>query len=253
MSRVTYLYHSGFAVELQERMLIFDYYDPDQTGDRVYSGRKNAPVVPEGKQLIMFFSHKHPDHFQLSAVRWAEKVSPNPIYFLGNDIRLNANYLERKGLSALILERMNRMAAGGGYESPRKDFRVETLRSTDQGAAFLVYTEGTAIYHAGDLNDWRWEGESEEWNTRMARDYKKEIDKIAGKHFDMAFVPLDPRQEGNYHLGMDYFLQNVDVDKVFPMHMWDDYDVIQRYKQTETGSLFAEKIVDVSDKNREFS
>lgn len=252
MGRVTYLYHSGFAVELRERVIIFDYYDPEQTGDGAYDRRKNAPAVPEGKQLIMFFSHKHPDHFQLSAVRWAERVSPDPIYFLGNDIRLNAKYLERKGLPARILERMNRIGAGTVYENPQKNLQVEALRSTDQGAAFLVYAEGTAIYHAGDLNDWRWRGESEEWNIRMERDYKKEIDKIAGKHFDMAFVPLDPRLEGNYHLGMDYFLQKVDADKVFPMHMWDDYDVIRRYKQTKTGRLFAEKIADVSDKNREF-
>lgn len=252
MGRVTYLYHSGFAVELRERVIIFDYYDPEQTGDGAYDRRKNAPAVPEGKQLIMFFSHKHPDHFQISAVRWAERVSPDPIYFLGNDIRLNAKYLERKGLPARILERMNRIGAGTVYENPQKNLQVEALRSTDQGAAFLVYAEGTAIYHAGDLNDWRWRGESEEWNIRMERDYKKEIDKIAGKHFDMAFVPLDPRLEGNYHLGMDYFLQKVDADKVFPMHMWDDYDVIRRYKQTKTGRLFAEKIADVSDKNREF-
>ncbi len=252
MGRVTYLYHSGFAVELQKKVLVFDYYDPHQTGDGLYEGRKNAPVVPEGKQLAMFFSHKHPDHFQLSAIRWAEKVSPDPIYFLGNDIRLNAKYLEKKGLPACILERMNRIGAGTVYESPLKDLRVEALRSTDQGAAFLVYTEGTAIYHVGDLNDWRWEGEPEDWNARMEQDYKREIDKIAGKHFDMAFIPLDPRQEGNYHLGMDLFLQKVDADQVFPMHMWDDYDVIRRYKQTKTGRLFAEKIADVSDKKREF-
>ncbi len=96
MGRVTYLYHSGFAVELQKKVLVFDYYDPHQTGDGPYDGRKNAPVVPAGKQLVMFFSHKHPDHFQLSAIRWAEKVSPGPVYFLGNDIRLNAKYLEKK-------------------------------------------------------------------------------------------------------------------------------------------------------------
>lgn len=253
MSRVTYLYHSGFAVELHDKVLVFDYFDPEQTGDGAYDGRKNAPVVPEGKQLILFFSHKHPDHFQLSAVRWAQKVSPGALYFLGNDIRLNAKYLERKGLPACILERMNRMGPGAVYESPQKDLRVETLRSTDQGAAFLVYAEGTAIYHAGDLNDWRWMGETAEWNLKMEQDYKKEINKIAGKHFDLAFVPLDPRLEDNYHLGMDYFLQKVNVDKVFPMHMWDDYDVIGRYKQTETGRLFGGKIADVSDKNREFS
>lgn len=40
MGRVTYLYHSGFAVELQKKVLVFDYYDPHQTGDGLYEGAK---------------------------------------------------------------------------------------------------------------------------------------------------------------------------------------------------------------------
>lgn len=252
VGKVTYLYHSGFAVELESKVLIFDYYDPLRDGEDNYEGRLNEPVIPENKQLIMFFSHKHQDHFQISALKWAEKISSEALYFLGNDIKLNERYLERKGVSPAVLRRMTRMAGGAVFVNPEESLKVETLKSTDRGVAFMVTAEGVTIYHAGDLNWWYWEEESEAWNKKMEKDYKKEIDRIAGRHFDLAFVPLDPRLGKGFCYGMDYFLQKADADKVFPMHMWEEYDVAERYRQTETGRLFRNKIMDVSDKNREF-
>lgn len=246
--KVTYLYHSGFAVELNRFLLVFDYIKAKGQG----LGGGFAPELLDDKQLLVFASHKHPDHFQLSAFAWAENISKNTCYFVGNDIRLNEKYLERNGISPDILKRLNRMAGGSVYKSPEDGFQVEALRSTDQGAAFLVTAEGKCIYHAGDLNYWYWEEEPLEWNKKMERDYKAEIDKIAGRHIDAAFVPLDPRLEKGYGLGMDYFLQKVNAEKIFPMHMWGNYEVIERYKQTETGKRFAGKIAVVSEENTEF-
>ena len=37
--------------------------------------------------------------------------------------------------------------------------KVTALLSTDNGVAFIVKTSEGVIYHAGDLNDWYWEGE----------------------------------------------------------------------------------------------
>lgn len=239
MIRVTYLYHSGFTVELDRHLLVFDYY------------RGELPTVPEGKQLIIFASHKHQDHFQLSILKWGEKYAPNSCYFLGNDIKLNEAYLAKKGLNPALLERTKRMQPGECLNLSEK-LRVETLRSTDVGVAFLVQVEGIAIYHAGDLNHWYWKEEAKSWNDRMEQDYHAEIDKIAGRHFQLAFVPLDPRLADGYHLGLDYFLEKTEADHIFPMHMWEDYEIIKRYKQTPLGRQFAEKIEDVSEKKKEF-
>lgn len=240
MIKVNYLYHSGFSVELDKSVLVFDYYKGD------------APVVPQDKKLVVFASHKHGDHFQLSTLKWGEEISENTRYFFGNDIKLSESYLERKGITSKLLERAERLHGGEHFELPQQDLKVETLRSTDEGVAFLVQTEGISIYHAGDLNYWYWEGEAKSWNDKMASDYRAEIDKIAGRHFDLAFVPLDSRLEGGYHLGMDYFLEKVDADMIFPMHMWEDYRVIEKYKKTETGRKSAGKIADISEQNREF-
>ena len=42
------------------------------------------------------------------------------------------------------------------------DTEVDTLLSNDSGVAFIVKTREGTIYHAGDLNDWYWEGEPED-------------------------------------------------------------------------------------------
>lgn len=239
MVKVTFLYHSGFVVELARHMLVFDYF------------KGELPTLPKGKMLLFFASHKHQDHFQLSGLRWAAQQDAAAV-FLGNDIRLNEAYLVRQGIRADVLKRTNRLRGGQCVEIPEAGVRVEALHSTDQGVAFLVQVEGMSFYHAGDLNDWYWAEESREWNDRMEKDYKAEIDRLSGKHFDVAFVPLDPRLEDGYRLGLDYFLEKSGADVIFPMHMWEDYSVIQRYKQTPTGKRFAENIQDISSPGQIF-
>ena len=49
---------------------------------------------------------------------------------------------------------------------------------TPCGVAFIVTADGKKIYHSGDLNDWVWHGEGEEFNRNITAAYKKEIDKI---------------------------------------------------------------------------
>ena len=106
---------------------------------------------------------------------------------------------------------------------------VETLLSTDQGVAFLLITPEGVIYHAGDLNDWYWEGEPDQDNRSMTGRYRAEIDRIRGKEVDIAFVPLDPRQEKDYARGMLYFLKQVQAKHVFPMHYWDKPQIMETF------------------------
>ena len=107
--------------------------------------------------------------------------------------------------------------------------QVETLLSNDSGVAFIVRSDEGIIYHSGDLNDWYWEGEPEEDNLELRTIYHSEIGKIRGRHFDLAFVPLDPRLEMHYADGLLYFLETVDCDTVYPIHYWGDPSVIQRF------------------------
>jgi hypothetical protein len=107
------------------------------------------------------------------------------------------------------------------------------IKSTDIGVAFVVREGETCLYHAGDLNWWHWEGETKAKNRNMEVNYKREIERMKellnGRRLTAAFVPLDPRLENAYWYGMDFFMQTVGAEYVFPMHFWEDYDVIDRY------------------------
>lgn len=113
--------------------------------------------------------------------------------------------------------------------------QLYTLHSTDQGVAFFIKCSEGCIYHAGDLNDWVWEGESEQYNKQMTGNYRHEInllkDMLEGTSLDAAFLPLDPRQGKDYYRGMLYFLQKISTKKVFPMHYWERPEIIQQFLQ----------------------
>ena len=106
---------------------------------------------------------------------------------------------------------------------------IRTLASTDQGVGFIVEVAGKRMLHLGDLHDWRWPGESVEWNIRMQQAYYAQIAKIADEYFDIVFVPLDPRQEQYYCLGMDYLWHHLKIHWIFPMHFARDTQVVSRY------------------------
>lgn len=235
--KVTYLYHSGFSVELEKHVLVFDYF------------KGSLPRWDKDKTILAFASHKHGDHFSFKIfdlISQYKKVH----YFLGSDIRLSDAYLARNGVEASVKEKMSHM--GKNKALVWEDVRIETLRSTDAGVAFMVEAEGKNIYHAGDLNWWHWDGESEAWNRKMAADYRTELEKIKGRHFDAAFVPLDPRLESAYDKGMNLFFEMVEADRVFPMHMWEQYEWIARYKTSREGSRHAAVIADIERPGQEF-
>ena len=41
---------------------------------------------------------------------------------------------------------------------------------------------------------------------------------------------VDPRQEGDKFLGIDYFMQQISSGYVVPMHLWKRYELVQEYQ-----------------------
>lgn len=218
--KVTYIEHSGFAVEMEEHILVFDYY----------KGR--IPAFDKTKKLLVFASHAHEDHFNREILEW-ENLYPHIEYVFPKDMKIRKE--ERR-------ESMHFMKKRDHLELEEGRCEVQSLRSTDEGVAFLVRCEGRCIYHAGDLNWWHWEEESASYNRQMKGDYQKEIESLKGKTIDLAFVVLDPRQEEQYYWGFDWFMRHTETTCVFPMHMWDDYDVIKRFREREEAAEYREKI-----------
>ena len=206
--KVTFIFHSSFAVELKESVLVFDYY-----------GEGQLPKFPQNKRIYFLASHGHGDHYNKKILAYRNEY-PQAEYILSRDIRLKPE--EGKPWIHSVK---------GNEEYSFGPLTVKTLKSTDLGVAYMAETEHIRIYHAGDLNWWHWEEEDKAWNNNMAANYKREMDKLSGEHVHLAFVVLDPRLCGAWDWGMDYYLSRTDNDHVFPMHCWEQYEVCRRYEK----------------------
>lgn len=223
---VTYFNHSGFSVETENKVLIFDYYS--QGGRFDYFDPKNYI----GKDIIFFVSHNHDDHFDSRILHWADKAS----YVISDDIKLQTNF---RG-EVLYVEPNQRYSFQG--------MMIETLRSNDEGVAFIVEVDEKVIYHGGDLNWWHWNGESDAFNDGTANSYQEEMQKIKGKKVDVAFIPADLRLEDKYCWAIDYFMDEIGAVAVFPMHFWGNFQVCQMLKEKGYG----DKIKNITKTNEGF-
>ena len=151
MMKITYIQHSGFAVELADKVLIFDYY------------KGELPSFESDRDVYVFVSHRHYDHFQRSIFQWAEEF-PRITYILSGDVKEAVPSSAPKEKIHFVGSG-ERLRIGDGEGT----FLVETLRSTDEGVAFVVETEGRTIYHAGDLNWGHWEEETDRYNQLMKK------------------------------------------------------------------------------------
>lgn len=244
---VTFVHHSCFVAEMRERVLIFDYFQNGKVKGYEFTG-----VLPEfdrEKPVYVFASHFHQDHFDLETLCWAETY-PDIHYILSKDIRLSGGYLRRNGISESVKEKIT-------FVAPLKQYKIggmeiKTLRSTDVGVAFLVLAEGKYLYHAGDLNMWKWDGAGDLVNGKESRAYRHEINKLADYEIDVAFVPLDSRQKKYACDGLMYFMEHVSAKAVFPMHMWQDYSYIAKFKSKIANGAFARRLVDISGENESY-
>lgn len=244
---ITFVHHSCFTVEMEERVLIFDYFSNGRVKGYNFTG-----VIPEfdpAKKVYVFASHFHQDHFDLEVLRWAEKYREIH-YIFSKDIRLGNHYLERNGIDASVKQKITFVQPGHSYAVD--DIRFRTLRSTDTGVAYVVYAEGKCIYHAGDLNLWKWEGAGDLVNGKESRAYRHEINRLSDERIDVAFVPLDPRLQKYEAEGLKYFMENVDAQVIFPMHMWQDYSPIARFKSKISNSAFAGRVVEITGENEAY-
>ena len=201
---VTYIHHSGFLVETRKFYYLFDY----ESGE--------LPALNPEKPIFVLSSHSHGDHYNPAVFTKLPKARA----ILSEDIPAP------QGIDTLSVSPNREYTLGPNQ-------KLTTFRSTDLGVAFLIEEEAGRIYHAGDLNDWVWEGEPDTWNRDMTAAYRKEIDLLAqtlgSRPIDIAFVVLDPRQEADYARGMVYFLDRIQAKTVYPMHFWDDPAIIETF------------------------
>lgn len=228
--KITYIHHSAFSVETGKLSMLFDYFEG------------TLPEFPKDKPLYVFASHRHPDHFSKVIFDLAEKYQ-DISFILSSDIwkkRIPENLREKTYFIA------------PGEKKTIGDMTVEAFKSTDEGVAFWCTADGMEIYHAGDLNHWYWEGEEEQWNTDMTAAYRSEIGKMKGRTADVAFLPLDPRLEQWFYLGIDDFMKVSGAKYIFPMHFWGQFDVAKKLKELPCSESYRDKIVEIEKDGQEF-
>ena len=160
--RLTYIFHSGFVLETEQAILIFDYWmDPADVMESILRSKK---------PLYVFSSHFHEDHFTREIFEW-RKRRENVTYILSKDILRHRRASKEEADTWL--------AKGASWSDELVS--VKALGSTDSGVSWIVETEGKRIFHAGDLNNWyaRFLPEAVPGQTVYSEEFEEDIDPIA--------------------------------------------------------------------------
>lgn len=218
--KVEYIYHSCFSIENENYQLIFDYYKGDLKLNR-------------DKKIIFFATHNHEDHFNREILNMA-----GDYYILSGDIGLGSDYKD----NIIFLN---------PYEEVKvEDLKIRTFGSTDAGLSFLVNLDGVNIFHAGDLNWWHWENDTESEKAQMEKDFKGEVDLISKFPVDLVFAPVDPRLEEYYFIAAKHFIEKLKPQVFFPMHFGDNYSKNQAFIHNMKD--YPVDIVNITRKNQVF-
>lgn len=218
MIKLTYIFHSGFLVETDSCILVFDYW-MDPSGVMQHCIKRNV-----AKPIYVFASHFHEDHFNREIFLWKnDKVTTT--YILSKDI---LKHRRAKKEEADVW-----MAKGSVWED--KNIKVTATGSNDSGVSWIVEVDGKRIFHAGDLCNWYarfLEGESpdkEIYSEEFGKYFNpvaeekrylgelKDVRKITDS-FDIVMFPVDGRIGNGYTRGARQFIARFNVKLFVPMH-----------------------------------
>lgn len=214
--------HSGFSVESETHMLIFDYSEG------------TLPALAMKKKLYVFISHIHEDHYNPEIFRLCQ-AHPCVKFVVSSDIP--ESEIKSHGVSDYI------SVEPGMDLRLESRFRLKTLPSTDCGVAFLAGCMGRNIYHAGDLNLWLWEGMSEGEVYEMAGRFREYTRGLKNFRIDTAFLPLDTRQGMYSFLGFDYYMRHFQIKRAIPMHFFGSSKIVEDLIYDSISRDYRNKIV----------
>lgn len=222
--RLTYIYHSGFAIEAPDFTVIIDYFEDSLGAER---GVVHDRLLHRPQKLYVLSSHGHSDHFNPDVLKWKD-IRSDITYIFSEDI---------KSLTGLKFRDVLFLSKDESYEDDL--LRIDAYGSTDLGISFKISFDNRVMFHAGDLNNWHWNEESTlEEIAEAETAYEQELDHLAAStpHLDLAMFPVDPRLGSDYMLGAEQFLAKIPTRLFVPMHFGDAYDkaraigaVAQRY------------------------
>lgn len=202
---ITYLLNSGFLIQDEKILLVFDdYEDPAGIIDAAYDRG-------DFDRLYIFATHAHFDHFGTHIRAYAPKVTQ---YIFSSDIKRTKRVKIFPSAKITYLKR---------YSNWQDDaIIVKSFDSTDVGVSFLVQTlSGKKIFHAGDFNWWHWDDDTPE-NIELAdKDFRRQIKRLENLEADIAFFPVDGRLGSAQEMGAIEFVRSAKVKAFVAMHRVD--------------------------------
>lgn len=209
---ITHYYHSGFSVESEHIMIVFDYWRGEH--DEVSPDKQiTLTKIKSFAQVFVFISHEHIDHLDPIVFSWAD--AGNVSYIVSSDMPVGT--------------RGKRMAPGDTLKLS-DEVSVTAFDSTDLGVSYLIDFCGIRLFHAGDLNFWHWRDESTMREIEEAEtEFHKAVQPLTHETIDIAFFPVDPRQGVMYEAGANYFILSVKPRILIPMHYFHRTDVAVEY------------------------
>ena len=197
---VWYLGHTGFAVQLDRKILIFDYSSEmgSPAADPAAGGLRDGRVDPhdlEGMDVYVFVSHSHGDHYDDTILGWEEEVE-GITYLFGWQAGDNPEH---------------HYLVGPRATAEVNGIRIYTINSHHSGVpevAFLIHVDGIWIYHNGDY----------------MQEYEEDFPYLGTftDHIDLVFTHAAARDVWqSYHQGI-YLMEHFHPDAVFPIHMSDE-------------------------------
>ena len=219
--KITHIYHSGFVIELESTVLIFDWYSGE------------LPDFDPGKKVFVFVTHGHADHY--SSKIWTLRSRYEKICYILDCCTAP----EQKG------DNIFHVQPGRHYRI--RNTLVFAIRSNDEGVAYVVSAEGYNFFHAGDLNIWHWKDSQDDQNAYSLKIYRRQIEKISGWCFDAAMIPLDPRLEDSAPKAIIEFMSTVECRHLFPMHYWNRRDEAAVYLRDARLDPFRDRICFVNE------
>lgn len=79
--QIIFIHHSCFLVELDDKVLIFDYFDGDKVEGMHFTGK--LPSYEPDTKIYMFASHSHKDHYDMDILRLTDNIRIYIMFFKG--------------------------------------------------------------------------------------------------------------------------------------------------------------------------
>ncbi len=207
---IRYLYHSCFSIEVEKKILLFDYPGREVTDEE----ERELDALVTGKDLYIFISHSHGDHFSSDVSKFS-KNAKKTYYLISKDVSFGHHSIDPSDI-------LTEVGPDSSYSVG--DVEVKTFESNDAGVAFLIEIEDLLVYFGGDLAKWDWPEWSREKREKHVNVFDKAIQYLKAKDIDIAFSNMDERLSS--WAGPIDFIEQVKPDYFVPIHTFGNEEWI---------------------------